>query len=289
MEHFQETGHYPNNMLDENLAMDRGKITYISKLPGGERVILDALNSEQPLTIDRLAARFGVEDVVSAVKDHTFMASLLYFFGVLTLGGQTPEHELILKIPNLVVRKLYVERIQEMLLPDFNRNEAGQLAKVFYTTGELQPVCDFVEQRYFKVFDNRDYRWANELTIKTAFLTLLFNDLYYIMDSEPALARGYADLLMLRRPDLRQSRLLDMLIEFKYVSLPEVKLSGEAVRQCSRAELCALAPVQQKFAEAAAKLTSYRQTLEAAYGAALCLHAYSVVAVGFERLAWVEV
>ncbi len=30
---------------------------------------------------------------------------------------------------------------------------------------------------YFKVFDNRDYLQANELAVKTAFLTLLFNDL----------------------------------------------------------------------------------------------------------------
>jgi len=91
MEHFQETCHYPEEMLDENLAMDRGKITYISQLPGGRQVILDALNEEQPLTIERLAHRFGVEDMLEAMKDKTFMASLLYFFGILTFGGRTPE------------------------------------------------------------------------------------------------------------------------------------------------------------------------------------------------------
>jgi len=37
----------------------------------------------------------------------------------------------------------------------------------------IATLSKFVEQRYFKVFDNRDYRWANELTVKTAFLTLL--------------------------------------------------------------------------------------------------------------------
>jgi hypothetical protein len=48
----------------------------------------------------------------------------------------------------------------------------------------LQPICDFVEQRLFPVLDNRDYRWANEMTLKTAFLTLLFDDTFYIVDSE---------------------------------------------------------------------------------------------------------
>jgi hypothetical protein len=37
----------------------------------------------------------------------------------------------------------------------------------------MQPLCDFVEQRHFKVFHNRDYRWTNDLTVNTAFLTLL--------------------------------------------------------------------------------------------------------------------
>lgn len=30
--------------------------------------------------------------------------------------------------------------------------------------------------KYFKVFSNRDYAHSNELTIKTAFLTPLFDD-----------------------------------------------------------------------------------------------------------------
>lgn len=289
MKEFQLKGRYPEEMLDENLAMDRGKITYISQLPQGEQLILDTLNEASPLCIQRLAHRFGVEDMLTAAKDNTFMASLLYFFGVLTFGGQTELRKLILKIPNLVVRKLYVERIQEMFLPDFRSDEVAQICETFYLSGNLQPLCDFIEQRYFKVFDNRDYRWTNELTIKTVFLTLLFNDLYYIIDSEPSLDRGYADLIMILRPDMRQSRLLDILIEFKYVSLKDAKLSGEAIRQLSMDELKGFAPVQQKLREAQAKLNGYRQTLASTYGDTLRLHAYSVVALGFERVVWVEV
>ena len=33
------------------------------------------------------------------------------------------------------------------------------------------------------MLDNRDYRWANEMTLKTAFLTLLFDDTFYIVYS----------------------------------------------------------------------------------------------------------
>ena len=106
--HFQRTCSYPENMLDSNLAMDRGKIAYIASLPGGGQVILDAVNGAPVLAVSALADRFGVEDMLTAVKDAPFMASFLYYFGVLTFDGRTSAGRLILSIPNLVTRKLYV-------------------------------------------------------------------------------------------------------------------------------------------------------------------------------------
>jgi hypothetical protein len=97
------------------------------------------------------------------------------------------------------------------------------------------------------VFNNRDYRWGNELTIKAAFMSLLFDDTYYIMDSEAALQRRYADLLMIIRPDMRRLAVLkDMVLEFKYLPLAEKCREPQRLR---------------------------------------CL---AVVALGFERLVWVE-
>ena len=110
----------------------------------------------------------------------------------------------------------------------------------------------------------------------------------YIMDSETALERRYSDLLMLVRPDMRQYRLLDMLIEFKYIDLPTSKFSAEQIRQLSNEEFGNLAPVRKKFAEAKTALEDYRKTLQAKYGELLRLHTYSVIALGFERLVWRE-
>jgi hypothetical protein len=48
------------------------------------------------------------------------------------------------KIPNLVVRKLYVERIFEMVLPQTSEREEVQfIAKRFYQSGDLQPLVDY--------------------------------------------------------------------------------------------------------------------------------------------------
>ncbi len=289
MKKFQESCQYPQNMLDSNLAMDRGKIRYISDLPKGDQIVINALNGEPSLSVRTLADRFGVEDMLTAPKDSNFMLSLLYYFGVLTFSGEKTEFgDSVLKIPNLAIRKLYAERIREMFLPEFG-DEIVRTARNFYKTGEMGPLCSFIEQKYFKIFDNRDYRWANELTVKTAFLTLLFDDTFYIMDSETSLERGYADMTMIVRPDMRQYPLLDFLMEFKYVRLKDAELTGNQAKEMGMEELKKLPQVQQKFSESEIKLEDYRRIFLSEYGDLLRLRTYSLVSIGFERLIWKEI
>jgi hypothetical protein len=288
LKYLQRQCQSPRKMLDSNLAMDRGKIAYVAGLPHGGQVVSAALNKEEPLAINELSDRFGIKDVLEAVHDKTFMVSLLWYFGVLTLSEtRTPQGKLMFRIPNLVIRRLYVERIQEMVLPDFpTKEDALRAAECLYQNGDIQPLCDFIEQHPFSVFDSRDLRWTNELVIKTIFLTLLFNDTFYIMDSEASLKREFADLIMIVRPDMRQYALLDILIEFKFVPLGKNKLSGEQVRSMTDDELRASEPVKKAISAAKKKLTGYRQTLRDIYGERLRLHTFAVVAVGLNRLVW---
>ena len=284
---FQKRCQFPSQLLDNNLAMDKGKLTYISHLPAGEQVIIQALNEQPPLTLEQLHNGFGVEDMLYAPKDTVFMISLLYFFGIMTLVGENDEGELIFKIPNLVIRKLYVEQLKKNLLPELTaQTQSQQLAKQFYKTGNLQPLIDFIETHYFKVFDNRDYGTANELTIKTAFLTLLFNDTFYIMDSETELERRYADLTMIVRPERRKSALGNFLLEFKYMSLGDVGLTGETIRKMSIEALKALPSVKQKFSDGKVQLLDYEKRLKSKYKETLQIQTITVVALGFERVLW---
>ena len=291
LKYWQKHCRIPDNMLDDNLAMDNQKVSYIASLSGGRELILNALEETPPVSIEKLQTRFGLKDMLSAKKSRQSMASLLYYFGVLTLGGRNKTGKLLLQIPNVVVRRLYVEQIQEMLLPDLDDREKGkQAAERLYTKGEMAPLCDFILQHYFKVFDNRDSKHLNELTIKTAFLLLLFNDHFYLMGSETEVERQYADLTMIVRPQMRQyPSLLDILIEFKSLKLGEVKLSGKEVRKLSRNEIKALDQVKEKLKEAKEQAQKYGKVLEKKYGSALRLRKYAVVALGFDRLVWEEV
>ena len=177
-----------------------------------------------------------------------------------------------------------MERIQQMLLPEpFDRDDGVLAAEQLYAKGNIEPLCEFVEQRFFQVFRNRDYRWANELTVKTAFLTLLYNDILYIMDSEKDAGRGYADLTMIIRPDMRRFKILDILIEFKYVSLKQVGLTGEKARKLNIEELRSIPAMQTKMKEAKNQARKYGDALERKYDN-LRLKRYGNVSLGFERV-----
>lgn len=71
--------------------------------------------------------------------DDAFMVSLLYYFGVLSQETITVQGNLILRVPDLVMRKLYVERLAELLLPSPQDRDEGRLAaeKVYHLMIEL--------------------------------------------------------------------------------------------------------------------------------------------------------
>ncbi|HRJ54548.1 MAG TPA: AAA family ATPase [Candidatus Thiothrix moscowensis] len=287
LRHYQEYCSAPPQILDGNLAMDANKIRYIANLPAGKAVIANILDEQQAVTLARLENQFGMEKLHDIQTDPDYMVSLLYFFGVLTLSGRGMIGELVLGIPNLVIRGLYVDEIKRNALPDAgDRHSLQRLTDKFYQTADLQPLVAFMESKYFAVFNNRDYRWSNELTVKTAFLTLLFNDTYYIMDSEAALQRRYSDLTLIVRPNMRQYALLDMVLEFKYLPLADLGLSGEQVRAQQRKESAALPAVQTALQEARQQLQQYRVVLEEKYREPQRLRCLAVVALGFERLVW---
>jgi hypothetical protein len=279
-------GRYPRQMLDENLAMDRNKLTYIAAPPQGEALLIEALSGDDRVLIPELVQRFGVEDVLAAVKDQPFMASLLYFFGILTLAGLTSFNECVLRIPHLVARGLYVERLRARWLPQTGLDRAlAPAIRRLGQQGDLAPLADLIEQGYFRVLSNRDYRWTNELLVKFAFLTLLFDDRLYMAVSELETDRGYADLALIVRPDMRRFEALDLLLEFKYLGLKGLGLSREQVHSRSREALAALPAVAAKLDEAAAQAVDYGATLRARHGLK-DLRAFAVVALGVERLVW---
>jgi hypothetical protein len=287
LKHLLRTDAYPEQMLDANLAADEGKLRYLAEAASGQDAVVDVIRTERPLEIRQLLDRFTLRALLErSAQDASFVGSYLFYFGMLTLRmGRTATKTLELVVPNEVVRGLYLERIREMLMPlGASRSAADDLLFTFLRDGELEPLLDFIEATLFPTFSNRDATWANELTVKTVFLTLLWNEAAYVTYSEPEVEHRYADLCLLRRPDARTSSLWDLLFEFKRLSLKDVGLSGQAVKAASRQELMEMVKVRDSLDRAEAQIAAYRAALERSRGETLRLRSYAVVALGFERL-----
>ncbi len=287
LKHLQRTDTYPEQMLDANLAADEGKLDYLAREAAGQDAVVNVIRKEGPLEIRQLLDRFTLRVMLErSGQDASFLGSYLFYFGMLTLKmGRTATKTLELVVPNEVVRGLYVERVREILMPlGVSRTTADELLFTFLRDGELEPLLDFIEATLFPTFSNRDATWANELTVKTVFLTLLWNEAAYITHSEPELDHRYADLCLLRRPDARDSSLWDLLFEFKRLSLKDLGMSGKDVKASSRSELMEHALVKDALAQAEAQIAAYRSALERSRGETLRLRRYAVVALGFERL-----
>ena len=284
--HLRRTGAPPRQMLDANLAADEGKLDYIARLVAGEDTVIDLVRKGEPLQVLLVRDHFTLKELLEhAAQDTSFFGSYLYYFGMLTHEMETARQTLQLAVPNAVMYGLYVERIRRILMPlGTSRSAADAILFAFLGNGELEPLLDFVEESLFPTFSNRDARWANELTVKTIFLSLLWNARSYITHSEPEVDHLYADLCLLRRPDALASSLWDLLFEFKRVSLKTLKMTGKDVKALSREELMKLTQVKAALDDAEAQVVEYKAALARRRGDTLKLRSYAVVALGFERL-----
>jgi len=91
---------------------------------------------------------------------------------------------------------------------------------------------------------------------------------------------------MILRPERRKFPIYDFIIEFKFIKLAELNLSGEKARKLTKNELNALPLVKKKLADAKKQLLDYKTGLQKKYDDELKLKLISVVAVGFERVVW---
>jgi hypothetical protein len=285
-----EEGKSPRQMLDANLAASDDKLDDVARLTVGEEEgrgsLVDLIWKDKPVAT-QLRDRFKLKELLEeSAQDVSFLSSYLFYLGMLTLRKEETEQQTVeLVVPNEVMHSVYVDRLRKILLPlGTSRSEAATLLSAFLKSGDLLPLCDFVEATLFPTFSNRDARWANELTVKTVFLTLLWHDAAYITHSETELDHRFADLCLLRRPDARTSGLWDLLFEFKRLSLKELKMSGKEVKASAREELMEHRLVRDTLDGVESQIATYRAALTRSRGDTLRLRSYAVVALGFERL-----
>ena len=301
LKHLQREGTYPRQMLDTNLAADENKLRFLGRETGAGDIVAELVQTGEPLEVERVEERFTLSEMLDqAHRDKTALGSFLFYFGMLTIVAETPRRSLYLAPPNMVVRKLYVEQVLHQLLAGRARRAGSRACPPSELMlewrprtaprpdrGQALPALQRPRQPLVRA------NWQ----IKTAFMALLFQDVNYRLLSEPAIdgaaplgkGHGFADLVLLLRPDARDTPLADLLLEFKLVKPEELGQDAARLDVLERGELAGLPPVATALEQAATQARRYRAGLEARYGDSLRLRSYAVVAIGFVRLVAREV
>ncbi len=304
------TGEPPRDLHDPNLRSDRGKIAFIARTSVGSGLVEELTEGDGTVGVSKLKTEFSLEDLADRIQDDPgTVASFLYYLGILTHARAAPGR---LRVPNLVVRKLFLDHLLEIYVPDHQESyELRMLATAFFADGDLTRLLAFFEHRLLPVLSNRDRGAApakpwhsgggvnavfspldppkGTQVIKALFLAILFDDERYLIFPELEAERGYADLCLLVRPELRTPEAIDLLFEFKLVRRKELGKSGQELRDMSEAELRGLPAVANAFDTAREQLTRYQQALETRYGDVLALRSYAIVAVDLERVLGEEI
>ncbi len=296
-------GELPRVLHDANLRTDQAKLAFLARTAAGTGVVEEltegtGLSRPGEIRIPQLLDSFSLGDLTAQLsKDTGAVASFLYYMGLLTLTDVPGR----LRIPNLVVRKLFLDRLLEVFLPDLaESSEARRVAMRFFDAGDLEPLLAFFEEKLLPVLSNRDQgsppkkldqsgSGVNEMTLKALFLSILFDDHRFVVHSELEVEKGYVDLCLLVRPQNRYQQAFDILFELKFVRRKVLGKKGRELRGMDETALRRLPAVKTALVEARGQVAGYAAALVRQRGDAVRPRCYAVVAVGLERILGEEV
>jgi len=202
----------------------------------------------------------------------------------LTIARQ--EINLVLEVPNKVSKELYLKKIADILFPE--ELEVEEVHNHLFVKGKIEEVAKFIEE-IIGTLSNRDYIYdIKEIGYKVIFLTAFYRVDLYLIESEPEIVRGYADLLYIVRSDQRSRGLIDFIVEFKYIALKEFGKKASDLRKLSKDEIMANKLVKQRLEEAKDQLLRYDEALKQKHPK-LSFRKYLLLGVGFERVIGIEI
>ena len=227
-----QTGKSPREMIDPNTRTDYAKmrrLIQLDTLDNYRRGIIHQV-SEQGYVMARLQESFDA----SRLADRENFISLLFYYGMLTIGG-IDGASLKLVIPNNNVRRQYYD----WLLREYQsiaRVDTTRLNEVYKNAalrGEWRPMLEALADAYRETTSVRQLIEGerNLQGFMTAYLS--FNP-YYLVAPEVELSHGYCDFFLL--PDFIHYPMVahSYILELKYLKADATK--AEAEKQWAEAE-----------------------------------------------------
>ena len=226
-----DTGYRPEDLVDPNTMTDYGKLKRLIEIDNMEENRLRIIHeiTEKGYIQGILVSHFPAERIM----DYDNFVSLLYYYGMLTIGGVEGEL-LTLIIPNNNVRLQYYRYL---------RDEYREIAPVSTTElsicygraalhGDWRPLIEFICKAYHDTTAVRQLIEGerNLQGFMNAYLTLTN---YYQVAPEMEFSHGYCDFFLLPNYLTYPMVAHSYILELKYLKADATEV--EAVKQWSEA------------------------------------------------------
>ena len=196
----QNTGQYPEQMLDLNVRTDYGRLQRIATVSGASGATTRSL-LETILTGDQIESQLVEQFGVQSMYRREQLISLFYYMGMLTFLPQ-PEGTAIprLAVPNRVIRELQWEylgiamaRGQELWIDTQRMEKALESMAI---QGDIDPLLSLFREQVLAAIGVKDQRQFNEGTLKLMLVAYIIQSPTFHILSEKEFARGYCDLFL---------------------------------------------------------------------------------------------
>ena len=231
MSNLVDTGRRPKELIDPNTMTDYGKLKRLIKIDKteGKRVEVIHAIAEKGFVKARLVSHFPAERMMEFGN----FVSLLYYYGMLTIGGVVGER-LRLVIPNNNVRLQYYQ----YLLDEYSSIHSIDLADLedgfdqAALEGDWRPLMGFILKAYHDTTAIRQLIEGerNLQGFMNAYLTLTS---YYLVAPEMEFSHGYCDFFLLPNYKVYPTVAHSYILELKYLKADATE--AEAERQWAEA------------------------------------------------------
>ena len=227
----------PQQMLDENIRVDYNKLRMLirkDKEFSHDASIIQTLVSKGYVT-GELKVGFPAENIA----DNDNFISLLYYFGLVTIGGIHRGKPKFV-IPNEVVR----EQVYSYLLDNYHDNHLdtdryrlGQLEENMAYDGDFKPFFQFIADSIYTYASQRD-RQKGEAFVHGYTLALTSQNSFYRPISELDNQNGYADIFLRPLHEIYQDLEHSYIIELKYLRSHATEAVVKAAVEQAKAQVC---------------------------------------------------
>ena len=227
----------PGRMLDENIRVDYSKLRMLirkDKEFAHDASVIQTLVSQGFVT-GELKEGFPAE----RIADTDNFVSLLYYFGLVTIGGIS-RGKPIFVIPNEVVR----EQIYTYLLDNYHdnhlaadRDKLSLLEENMAYDGDFKPFFQYIADSIHTFASQRD-RQKGEAFVHGYTLALTSQSRYYRPISELDNQNGYADIFLRPLHEIFSDMGHAYIVELKYLKSQASDADVQAAVEKAKAQVC---------------------------------------------------